>query len=459
VSSPLALAAVTATLCDLLNNGLIDNDLSPVGSFSVTAVPPDRIETGATETNRLNLFLYQVTPNLGWRNEGLPSHDSSDPRIRLSNPPLALDLHYMLTAYGSADFSAEVLLGYGMDLLHEARVLTRRNIRGALAPTNPISVALVPADPQGRKAIDLADQIEEVKITPQYLSSDELSRLWTAMQARYRPTMVYQVSTILIQGKRAARAPLPVLARGKDDTGIASQPNLGAPAASLPTMSSIRIVPAVAGEQRVAAELGDTLELTGALLDGDTVTAEFRHRLFTSGPPLFKVVPNEREVETGATSARALVVLPQSHDTTQTGSFVAGADALWPAGPYTVVLRIERTGKVTRRTNEQSFDLAPRLSAPPVIGGTAASPTISVQCFPEVWPEQKVEILIGSESFEPAAAAAKTGVLAASIKTVTRSDGQVPVRLRVDGVVSEPVRDRTAQPPQFDPLQKVTLPQ
>ena len=95
---------------------------------------------------------------------------------------------------------------------------SRRPIRSASA--------LVPADPQGRKAIDLADQVELVKITPQYLSSDELSRLWTAMQARYRPTMVYQVSTILIQGKRAIRKALPVLARGKDDTGIGSQPNL-----------------------------------------------------------------------------------------------------------------------------------------------------------------------------------------------------------------------------------------
>src|SRR5262247_3559760 len=105
MSSPLAIAAVTATLCDLLNNGLIDNDLSPVGTFSVGALPPDRIQTGDNEANRLNVFLYQVTPNLGWRNEGLGSRDSRNPDIRLSNPPLALDLHYMLTAYGSADFA------------------------------------------------------------------------------------------------------------------------------------------------------------------------------------------------------------------------------------------------------------------------------------------------------------------------------------------------------------------
>lgn len=187
MSSPLALAAVTATLCDLLNNGLIDNDLSPVGSFSVTAVPPDRIETGEQELNRLNLFLYQVTPNLGWRNEGMAARDSRDSRIRLSNPPLALDLHYMLTAYGSAPWAAEILLGFAMDVLHEKCVLSRADIRRALDPANnPISVALVPPDPQGRIALDLADQVEHLKILPQYLTSEELARLWTSMQARYR---------------------------------------------------------------------------------------------------------------------------------------------------------------------------------------------------------------------------------------------------------------------------------
>src|SRR5207244_1329164 len=75
MSSPLAIAAVTAALKDLLNDGLLNHDLSSVGSFSVTSLPPDRVTTGQTEPNQLNLFLYQITPNLGWRNEGLPSRD------------------------------------------------------------------------------------------------------------------------------------------------------------------------------------------------------------------------------------------------------------------------------------------------------------------------------------------------------------------------------------------------
>ena len=133
MSSALAIAAVTATLKDLLNEGLLNHDLSSMGSFSVTAQPPDRITTGNTEANQLNVFLYQMTPNLGWRNVALPSRDGRGQR--LSNPPLALDLHYLLSAYGSQDMNAEILLGYAMQLLHEMPVLTRDAIRTSLNPS------------------------------------------------------------------------------------------------------------------------------------------------------------------------------------------------------------------------------------------------------------------------------------------------------------------------------------
>ena len=59
MSSPLAIAAVTATLCDVLNHGLSDPDLAPLGSVSVTAIPPDRIETGNNEKNGLTCFCIR----------------------------------------------------------------------------------------------------------------------------------------------------------------------------------------------------------------------------------------------------------------------------------------------------------------------------------------------------------------------------------------------------------------
>ena len=90
----------------------------------MSASPPDRIATGAQEPNQINLFLYQVTANPGWRNADMPAWagDGSN----LTAPPLALDLHYLVTAYGSSDLDAEVLLGYATHLLHETPVLTWR---------------------------------------------------------------------------------------------------------------------------------------------------------------------------------------------------------------------------------------------------------------------------------------------------------------------------------------------
>ncbi len=100
MSNALAIAGVTAVLRDLLNDGLINHNVSGVlgSTVTVSVLPPDRVLTaGTSEVSQLNLFLHQITPNTGWRNEGLPSRDGAG-RQRLSNPPLALDLHYLLSA-------------------------------------------------------------------------------------------------------------------------------------------------------------------------------------------------------------------------------------------------------------------------------------------------------------------------------------------------------------------------
>ena len=101
--------------------------LAAFGNVSVTALPPDRIVTTPNEPSQLNLFMYQALANAAWRNVGMPSHAASGERV--TNPPLGLDLHYMLTAYGAEEFFAEALLGYGMQVLNETPVLARDYIR------------------------------------------------------------------------------------------------------------------------------------------------------------------------------------------------------------------------------------------------------------------------------------------------------------------------------------------
>jgi hypothetical protein len=214
MSNALALAGVSAVLKDLLNNGLIDHDISGAvgGPVTVTVQSPDRVKTGDDEKPQLNLFLYQVSPNAGWNNVGLPSRDAGG--ARLTNRPLALDLHYLLTAYGKKDFDAEILLGYAMQLLHETPVLAREAIRAALGPGSggpPVTDSLLPPGPLA--ASDLADQVELIKISPQNMNTEELSKLWTALQAHYRPTAAYHLSVVLIESRKSTKTALPVLSR------------------------------------------------------------------------------------------------------------------------------------------------------------------------------------------------------------------------------------------------------
>lgn len=212
MSTALAIASVTAVLRDLLNNGLIDHSVSgALGSVNVTALPPDRIDVSAANTqSQLNLYLYQVNPNAGWRNAGLPSRDSDG--LRISNPPLALDLNYLLTAYGAQELHAEILLGYGMQILHETPVLPRSGIRRSLAPPSAIGGGLPPGMDQLFTS-ELAEQVEQVKIIPSWLSAEDVYKLWTAFGAKYRPTAAYQASVVLIESRRSTKSALPVQSR------------------------------------------------------------------------------------------------------------------------------------------------------------------------------------------------------------------------------------------------------
>ena len=132
MSTALALGAVTAVLRNILDNGLIDAGPALGAPVKVTAIAPDLIDlTDQTAPPQLNLFLFRVTPNSGWRNADLPARNGGGDR--LTNPPLAVDLHYLLTAYGKTDLQADILLGYAMYLMHQRPWLDRALIAGFVA--------------------------------------------------------------------------------------------------------------------------------------------------------------------------------------------------------------------------------------------------------------------------------------------------------------------------------------
>ncbi len=432
MSSALAIAAVTAVLRDLLINGLIDRDLvSSVGDVQVTALPPDRITTGADEVSQLNLYMYNATPNLGWRNVGLPSRDGRGDRI--TNPPLALDLHYLVSAYGAKDFHAEILLGYAMQLLHENAILPRSAIRVALSPTPVSGGGGLPPTLEALAGSELADQLEQIKIAPKTMSADDLSKLWTAFGAKYRPSACYTVTVALIESKAPTRSPLPVLTRGVDDRGVTVQASMDPP---FPTIT--RVSPP---EPQTAARLNETVTLEGVHLDGepgDTVVVLLNHRRLAS--PL-QVTPLG-----GATPTQVQFQIPND-------------PANVPAGLYAVSVGFIKGGQLYRTTNELGLALAPNnptLSPPsPIARDGDGNATLTVTCAPQVWKGQRAWLLLGSrEVFAEPFVPAKTSVLTFVFKGIPADT--YFVRLRVDGVESRLI-DRTVTPPVFDPSQQVTI--
>jgi len=444
MSSPLAIAAVTAALKDLLNDGLLNHDLSSVGSFSVTALPPDRISTGQTEPNQLNLFLYQVTPNIGWRNVGLPSRDRNG--VRLSAAPLALDLHYLLTAYGSQDLNAEILLGYAMQLLHETPILTRAQLRTVLGAPSPVNGAIdgLPSPFGPLTAIDLADQIELIKITPVFLGTEDLSKMWTAMQARYRPTMAYMASVVLIEVPTTGRAAPPVLKRGPDDAGNA------AAASAFPTLTRVR--PTVS-ELLPAMRLGDDLLINGANLNNpDSTQAVFENSKFGI---VQKITPSS-----GGTGSEMTLHIPSVND---------DADAMnkWAIGLYSVSLEVSRPNLPSAMSNTVPIVLAPIITVDP-LEAAVGDVALTLTCAPRLRPEQEhgTRLVFGSRTIQADSITTpnvpespdmqKPTTLTFTVPSVL--EGEYLVRLRVDGIDSLPVTiSGSPAKLEFDPQQKVTV--
>lgn len=431
MSTALAIAGVTAVLRDMLNDGLINHNISAaVGStVSVTALSPDRIATApGSESSQINLFMHQVTPNPGWRNEDLPSRDASGSQ-RLSNPPLALDLHYLVSAYGAEDLHTDILLGYAMQLLHENPVLSRGAINTALSPSPNVGAVLPPAL-RALADCGLADQVEHIRITPSSMNTEEMSRLWSALQAHYRPSAAYHVSVVLIESTKVARAPLPVLTRGPvikpdplDDStwyerGVVVQPNLLPP---LPTINEI-LPP---GKQPVA-RLGETIDLRGYHLDGTNREVVLSNERFAVAEAL------------AASNASAADLMQ---------FIIPAARAVdFPVGVYQVTARLVRQGEVdARESNRMAMVVAPHILGLPlnIVRDAAGSASFAINFQPQLRAGQAVSLFIDQQEIAPQAFAAPTATL--NFVIANAPVGNHLARLRIDGIDS-PIIDRTAEP-------------
>jgi hypothetical protein len=408
MSNFLSVAAVTATLQQILYEGV--RSANGLGDTTVTILPLDKAR-GSNTSNQLNLFLYLITRNAAWSNADMPGRVKPG---ETSFSPLALNLHFLLTAFGldddaSAPYGHE-LLGKAMSVLHDHPVLSAADIRAA---TN----AAIPEN-------DLDRQIDRVRLSFLSLNIDELSKLWTGFSMQYRLSAAYEVGVTLIESTRPAKTPVPVLTRGPGDTGSQAQTGTTPPLPLLFTADPPQAQPAV--------HLGETLGFTGLHLDGTNVGVQFAHKLWNA--------PVERAPDAGTAKASSLAVT------------IPNDAVAWPAGFYTAQVLVQRAGETFRRvTNQLTFALAPSFT---LVQDLADKTKFTATVAPQVRAEQPASLMLGDR--EIPADAPRPAALDTLTFTAALDPGTYWSRLRVDGVDSVLV-DRSHTPPVFDPTQAVTV--
>ena len=417
MSNHLAIATVTATLAQFLQ-GVVEQD---VGGLTVTTVRPDGAN-GQVPGIRLNIYLYQVTPNAAWRNADLPTR-SDDGRL-VQKPRAALDLHYLLTFYGSeAQLEPQRLLGSTVRALHSHPVLTREQIRQTINSQNLTFLALS----------NLAEDIELVKFTPTSLSLEELSKLWAVFfQTQYALSITYQGTVVLIEADDTPGVSLPVLER-----------NVYVVPFRTPLIQEIKLDAATAGP----ITTGSDIIIGGRALSGDATQVSFGGSLL---PP---VVP------TSVADTEIKLTLPPD--------LRAGVQGLQVEQQF-----LMGTPPVPHRgfeSNVAAFVLAPIIDQI-----TPSAGKISVHFEPRVTSSQRVALLL-NEFNPPATRMPFTFVFNApgnnGIEVVNNQGNPIPnppdvdtiefeinnvppgtylVRARVDGAVSPLERETDESDPAFN---------
>jgi hypothetical protein len=189
MSNVLAIATVTETLLQVLNKAL---PASLVNGAQVTTLRPDDASLQEpVKTPTVNIFLYQVTPDLAWRNADLPTRRADGSLLR--RPQAALDLHYLLTFYGDdATFQQQRLLGTVARALHTVPALQRADVQTVEGLTDPTGVLYLNSH--------LSDQIDLVRFIPINFSLEEMSKLWSVfLKTDYVLSMAYVASVVLIE--------------------------------------------------------------------------------------------------------------------------------------------------------------------------------------------------------------------------------------------------------------------
>ncbi len=397
----LAFASVTSTISYILEE--VNRD---VAGIKITTKPLDAIET-QNPVNGLNIFLYLVSPT--------SSVDAVDTLVRdnkgqpMNNPILSLDLHYIITATSSEndDLVAQKILASALRILNNHPVLLRDLIRKAVR------------NKEGLESSDLPDQIEDVRLTLNALSTEDLTKIWARFpNANFRPSVAYVAQVVLLESK-IIEPPGVIGSVGLDRIGQLKSPSIE------------RIEP-----QILEYEPDASIVIMGKSLKAPSVSVEFNDTLAT---------PIEAE---RVSDKRVVVTIPAE---------IEPGILKVRINHYLSQIRDERTAAGKRsvlRSNASPFVLAPRILSPRQ-GKVARGNELTLDFEPPVSKEKPVFVYLGDSAIPATTTkASKTASDSkiGSVKFIIPNDttpGAHLLRVAVDGAVSLLVTDENPRSTTF----------
>lgn len=199
MSNYLAIAVVSAALQELVQAAV-----QPVVPGATVRIGPPRSVTPGEKD--VNIYLYRIAANPYLRNDELPLRQAGGSPSGRS--VAAVDLHYVISFGGEEHLASEVMMGRVAALFHARPVLGFDELARIAAAGA--------AFPYLEKGYSITQE-ERVTLTPEYLSLDELSKLWTVFfQLTHRPSLQFIASPVLID---TDIVPVPVPSVGRVELG------------------------------------------------------------------------------------------------------------------------------------------------------------------------------------------------------------------------------------------------
>jgi hypothetical protein len=351
-----AIGGVSATLQLLLRDRMelpdgLPDILVVVGPPPLT--PPDQ---PMLEDPRVTLFLYRVNENGALKNQEIPGQGTAG---AYGYPPLALNLHYLVTASGNRlvrqggngggaplydETLAHFLLGSAMRVLHDYPQVVDTLVTRRVPSGQPILHD------------SLRSAYEAVKLSLEPLSLEDVTKVWTALALRYRLCAGYAVTVVQIESRTPRRYARPVGMPLSDK----NPPAYDAPPAPGPVVQVVTLQTPYISELRVRragetidrslpyARIADTLVVLGTQLAGAVVRVDL-------GALQLPVVPTD--------ATRIELLIP---DNAIPGVGPIPPDQLLKPGPLVVSVASQEPAVpgTMMRSNEAVLMLVPSIIAP-----------------------------------------------------------------------------------------------